>query len=135
MPTRRLNAVARFASILTLALVSAAAFVVARAHAGALPALPKSLLETKFMIFFLNPRYEWWEKVDSSEGGGDRLGWIGSDADKRDLFEKYTSEFIENLKNELWQRGFEKIGKDDGFPVSVLCLGVLSLALNVEFKV
>jgi hypothetical protein len=94
----------------------------------------KSLLETKFMIFFLNPRYEWWEKVDSSEGGGDRLGWIGSDADKRDLFEKYTSEFIENLKNELWQRGFEKIGKDDGFPVSVLCLGVLRPSSSIEHQ-
>ncbi|OHC69529.1 MAG: hypothetical protein A3H93_15480 [Rhodocyclales bacterium RIFCSPLOWO2_02_FULL_63_24] len=84
-----------------------------------------SLMKSKFMIFFLNPRYEWWEKVDEFQGGSDRLAWIGSDAKKRELFEKYTSEFIEKLKNDLWTRGFDKIGENGRFPVSVLCLGVL----------
>jgi len=90
------------------------------------------LMNSKFMIFFLNPRYEWWEKVDESKGGGGRLGWIGSDARKRELFEEYTSEFIENLKNDLWTHGFDKIGEDGRFPVSVLCLGVLRPSSSID---
>lgn len=98
----------------------------------------KSLM-SKFMIFFLNPRYEWWARVGQpADAIGDfgTLKWIEGDSNVRRQFEKSAIAFVHKLKRNLWVEGFSAIGAEKPYvlPASMFCLGVLrpSWAIGAE---